>query len=224
MMKRAEISASISDDNLMSNADLPELSQLSAADNNDAEIAEIVDVINNDSSLLPSGIMEGYINGGIITHSLPNPDNRNKNKLAKRQKLDVVLPKTNHNLIVDRLVGTLHMPLQTPKMGRDRKDTRTTCGICGAKTTIKCSHCAVGMCIADRDGRNCWREFHTRDVLEYKQQPKTERKDRSRQIGQIGLSMSSNDAAIMRNNQLQQELHLLASQQSNMSSDSGGLV
>ena len=224
-MKRAGSSISEDgdgDDNLLSGGDLPELS---VAENNDAEIAEIVDVINNDTSLLPS-MMEGYIN---VPHILPPPDLRNKKLLAKRQKMEMMLPKLNYNLICDRLVGTLHMPLQTPKLGRDRKDTRTTCGICGAKTTIKCSHCGVGMCIGDREGRNCWREVHTKEVLEYNQQPKAERKDRSRQ----GMALSSSDAGILRNNiqnqlqnnlqNLQQELHLIGNS-SNISTDSSGLV
>ena len=147
-MKRSGRSESISEDCgsiehvLLANAEVPDLS---IGANTDDEIAEIVDVINNDSSLLPSGIADAYNNVSRTSHS-----ESQKIKLAKRPRPDVVLPKQNYNLICERLVGTLHMPIQTPKMGRDKKDTRTTCGICGAKTTIKCSHCGVGMnCLAE---------------------------------------------------------------------------
>ena len=178
-------------------------SERSAAESNDAEIAEIVDVISNDSSLLPSQITGAYQSIPLLPLK-----NERKAKLAKRPKLDGVLPRINYNLISDRLVGTLHMPLQTPKMGKDRKDTRSICGICGAKTTIKCSHCGVGMCIVDRDGRNCWREFHTRQVLEFKQPSKAEKKDRVR-----GIHSSFTDSSLILNN-LQQELQLHTSSSS----------
>jgi hypothetical protein len=91
-----------------------------------------------------------------------------KNKSQRHSKaFESNSPLSNYNLITDRLVGTLHMPLQIPKMGKEKKDTRMKCGICGAKTTIQCSHCGVGMCIADRGGMNCWKEFHTREFIEY---------------------------------------------------------
>lgn len=187
-----------------------DLNEQTSADHNDAEIAEIVDVINNDSSLLHGEMTGGY--DPLPPLPLMIMDER-KIKVAKRPKLEPVYPKINYNLICDRLVGTLHMPLQTPKMGKDKKDTRSTCGICAAKTTIKCSHCGVGLCIADREGRNCWREFHTRQVLEYKQQPKADRKERSR-----GLSSSFSDSTIALNN-LQQELDLM---NNSSSSNNGG--
>lgn len=76
-------------------------------------------------------------------------------------------PNCNYNLITDRLIGTMHMPLQTPKIGKDKRDTRSKCGICNAKTTILCSHCLVGLCIADRGDTNCWREFHTKEFIEF---------------------------------------------------------
>ena len=200
------------DETLIESSELPELM---AGDNNDAEIAEIVDVISNDSSLLPMDIMAAYHDESNGSHH-----QQRKSKLAKRQKLEVVLPKLNYNLICDRLVGTLHMPLQTPKMGRDKKDTRTNCGICGAKTTIKCAHCAVGMCIADRDGRNCWREFHTRDILEYKQQPKADRKERSRHNG---MSLSVSDACVLRDNLQLDVLAPLSNGSSSLLSNAIGL-
>ena len=142
-MKRSEISESISEDRertdnvLLANVELPDLS---IGVNNDDEIAEIVDVINNETSLLPSGMTDVYNNLPLASGS-----ESQKVRLAKRPRPDAVLPRLNYNLICERLVGTLHMPIQTPKMGRDKKDTRSTCGICGAKTTIKCSHCEVGM-------------------------------------------------------------------------------
>ena len=186
----------------------------SAAENNDAEIAEIVDVISNDSSILPNEITGAYDSIPL----LPIKGER-KAKLAKRPKLDGVLPRINYNLISDRLVGTLHMPLQTPKMGKDRKDTRSICGICGAKTTIKCSHCGVGMCIVDRDGRNCWREFHTRQVLEFKQTLKAEKKDLVR-----GIHSAFSDSSLILNN-LHQDLHLhTSSSSSGAVGQSSGMV
>ena len=189
-------------------------SEQTAAENNDAEIAEIVDVISNDSSLLPNEIAGPY----DAIPLLPLKSER-KAKLAKRPKLEGVLPRINYNLISDRLVGTLHMPLQTPKMGKDKKDTRSICGICGAKTTIKCSHCGVGMCIVDRDGRNCWREFHTRQVLEFKQPSKAEKKDRAR-----GIHSSFPDSSLILNN-LHQELHLHTNSSSSSSAgQSSGMV
>jgi hypothetical protein len=115
-------------------------------------------------ALLPADIFNNGYLGEVTT--LPPPPG--KVKAERRPKTyEFAVPNVNYNLISDRLIGTLHMPLQIPKMGLDKKDTRTKCGICSAKTTIKCSHCGVGMCIADRDGKNCWREFHTREVLEY---------------------------------------------------------
>lgn len=187
-----------------------------SSEHNDAEIAEIVDVIGNDSTLLHSEMT------GVYDPLPPLPlmimEDR-KVKVAKRPKLDPVYPKINYNLICDRLVGTLHMPLQTPKMGKDKKDTRSTCGICAAKTTIKCSHCGVGLCIADRDGRNCWREFHTRQVLEYKQQPKADRKERSR------VSSSSFSDSTVAPNNLQQELdHMNSTSSSSNGGDSSEMV
>lgn len=100
-------------------------------------------------------------------------------------------PLSNYNLITDRLVGTLHMPLQIPKMGKEKKDTRMKCGICGAKTTIQCSHCCVGMCIADRNGMNCWKEFHTREYIDYARPKLTasERKDVSHKTADHGNSV-----------------------------------
>lgn len=122
-----------------------------------------------DSALLPSDIFHddegGYLEGLSTLPTLPIIQRAKGEKRSK--SYENVIPNVNYNLINDRLVGTLHMPVQIPKMGKDKKDTRTKCGICCAKITIKCSHCGVGMCIADRDGRNCWREFHTREVLEY---------------------------------------------------------
>lgn len=186
----------------------------SSADNNDAEIAEIVDVISNDPSLLPNEIAGAYESIPL----LPLKSER-KAKLAKRPKLDGVLPRINYNLISDRLVGTLHMPLQTPKMGKDKKDTRSICGICGAKTTIKCSHCGVGICIVDRDGRNCWREFHTRQVLEFKQPSKAEKKDRVR-----GNHPTFTDSSLIPNNIHQEVQQHTSSSSSNATGQSSGMV
>lgn len=210
-MKRERSDSITADGDLISGVDLNEQS---ATESNDAEIAEIVDVISNDS-LLSGEISLGF--DPLPLTLLPIIEDR-KIKHAKRPKPDHVLPKINYNLICDRLVGTLHMPLQTPKMGKDRKDTRSTCGICGSKTTIKCSHCGVGMCIADRDGRNCWREFHTRQVLEFKQQPKTERKEKARAI-----SSSFPEPLLLLNNH-HQELHILNNSSSGGQGDSDGMV
>lgn len=213
-MKRTERSDSINVDGRSPEAN--EQREQSVAEKNDAEIAEIVDVISNDSSLLPTEMSGSY---GILPLCPLSYGEDQKVNHAKRPKINLLLPKLNYNLICDRLVGTLHMPIQTPKMGRDRKDTRSTCGICGAKTTIKCSHCGVGMCIIDRDGRNCWREFHTRQVLEYKQQPKAEKKDRNR-----GMSSSFSDSSLVLND-LQQDLHMHnGSSSSNVNGDSNGMI
>lgn len=64
-----------------------------------------------------------------------------------------------------------HFPISVPKNTVDEntkkiKDTRAKCGICTAKTTIRCSTCNVGLCISNKDGVNCWKEFHTVEVLD----------------------------------------------------------
>lgn len=140
-----------------------------------------VEIFHGEEDGNDNGILEGII-------PIPLENMIQKERSSKRKKPhQTIIPNVNHNSITDRLVGTLHMPLQIPKIGKDKKDTRVKCGICSAKTTIRCSHCNVGMCIADRDGRNCWREFHTREVLEYTL-PKTamlETNDRNMRIPEI---------------------------------------
>ena len=102
-------------------------------------------------------------------HLAPSPSSTKKKAKSRKYKKSChqMGPNYNYNLIVDRLIGTMHMPIQTPKIGQDKRDTRSKCGICNAKTTILCSHCLVGLCIADRGDTNCWKEFHTREFIEF---------------------------------------------------------
>ena len=134
-------------------------------------------------TLLPSDIFHDDESRYHERHvPLPQIPLIQKGRAEKRPKAHD-LTSMNYNLINDRRVGTLHMPVQIPKLGKDRKDTRTKCGICGSKITIRCAHCDVGLCIADRGDRNCWREFHTREILEYfpakAQQTPSDRHDRN---------------------------------------------
>lgn len=145
--------------------------------------------------LLPSEMLMNDNDCEYLEYTAPQPDCTASNLKTKSQRHSKAYesnsPLSNYNLITDRLVGTLHMPLQIPKMGKEKKDTRMKCGICGAKTTIQCSHCCVGMCIADRNGMNCWKEFHTREYIDYARPKLTalERKDISHNASDRGNSV-----------------------------------
>ena len=156
--------------------DDPVLSSVSDDSDSD-DSSDSCDDTRNMTSIIPKHILlptEMLINGDdceYLEYKIRQADSTATNLRSKSQRHSKAhesnSPHSNYNLITDRLIGTLHMPLQIPKMGKEKKDTRTKCGICGAKTTIQCSHCCVGMCIADRNGMNCWKEFHTREFIEY---------------------------------------------------------